>query len=393
MNTIFYLIEANAYLVAFYALYRFLFQKETYYSINRIYLLGSSVISFIMPLITIGGLTDNVQMEYGSALILPVKSNHSFIAFTQFIYLLIVIFLLLRFASSLYGISVLVKNGCLKKINGLNIVELDKRGHSFSFMKYLFIHPDEQNLETIIRHEQVHIRQWHSADVLFLEFLRIINWFNPIIPIIQKEMKALHEYIADEESFQYESSPADYALFLINYSSGVPQNSLGNTMFNQSLLKKRIMKLHQKKSTRGAQLKYLLALLLIPVLLCITAASFAKSYGIIDLLPGDAVSLQDTIKKKLTIPPPPPPMPPKTAQSKLSNKTVIAPPPPPTSRYKNKQVVAPPPPNPPNSSRTNIGNKLAPPPPPMPPKSGESATKDIQAPPPPPAPPKATKNR
>jgi hypothetical protein len=153
------------------------------------------------------------------------------------------------------------------------------------------------------------------------------------------------------------------------------KNNLANTMFNQSLLKRRIMKLNQKKSPSMALLKYILPLLLLPAMLCITAISFAKTYGIIDLMPGEKVLIQDTIKRM----PPPPPEPPKpkvdkikfpppvkNSESEKKNSEKAPPPPPEPPKSKVDQVLFPQPVNAPKSGKKNSGE--APPPPPEPPK-------------------------
>lgn len=374
MNAIYYLLEANAYLLVFYAFYKLVLEKETFHSFNRFYLLVIIVVSFIMPLISISGLNRSAQIDQGIAIQTEKNISLPIGYYILWIYALIALCFLLRLISRLWQIFQTITKGYIKSDTGLKIIAISDRSHSFSFMHYLFIHPDEQKMETIIRHEQVHIRQWHSADVLFLELLQIMNWFNPIISNIQKDMKALHEFIADEESYRYEKSAGDYALFLINYSTGALPNDLGNNMFNQSLLKKRIMKLNQEKSPAKAQLKYMLVILLAPLMLCITATTFAKSYGIIDIMPGDNLTLQDTVKDKNKVAPPPPPMPPK-AKAKI-NKGTEAPPPPPM---------------PPKTKVKGNQGTEAPPPPPMPPKGKVKSNKGSEAPPPPPMPPEGQK--
>jgi beta-lactamase regulating signal transducer with metallopeptidase domain len=170
-------------------------------------------------------------------------------------------------------------------MNGLSLVAIPKLNHAFSFMNRLFVNAELKDIQIILNHERVHIRQWHSLDILLMECLHIINWFNPLFILLKKDLKSLHEFIADEEAAKAEPSVADYALYLIAHTHQIAPQHLGNNMFNQSLLKTRIMKLQQKKSPGIARLKYLGLFLLLPAMLVLSSLSFAKSYSLVDLMP------------------------------------------------------------------------------------------------------------
>ncbi|MHB1178515.1 MAG: M56 family metallopeptidase [Daejeonella sp.] len=380
MNMFYYLLEANCYLLGFYLFYRLVLQNETFNLFNRYYLLVTSVISFVMPGIVLSGLYRQDNIKYASGSLVQNSPDISFIQIISGIYLFICVCFSVRLLYRLYRISELIKGGNIKTEEGVRIVSVNDKSLSFSFMHYLFINPATEQAETIIRHELVHIRQWHSADILFFEILQITNWFNPFIQFIQKDMKSLHEFIADEETSELENNAGDYALFLIRHSYGARQSDLANTMFNQSLLKRRIMKLNQKKSSDKAALKYLFAPVLLSLMLCATAITFAKPYGIIDLMPGEGISLQDTTKKKL---PPPPPEPPRKA-IKADKMAPPPPPEPPKASGKVNKSRPPAPPMPPK--KVGKRDRIAPPPPPEPPKKSKAADKEL--PPPPPEPPK-----
>jgi beta-lactamase regulating signal transducer with metallopeptidase domain len=94
----------------------------------------------------------------------------------------------------------------------------------------------------------VHIRQKHSADIVFLELIKIINWFNPLIYLLQMSLKTMHEYIADEQTAAQESDAISYSSFLVNNAYGLNGSSLAHSFFNYNLLKKRIIMLNQKRS-------------------------------------------------------------------------------------------------------------------------------------------------
>ncbi len=387
MNTFYYLLEANAYLIVFYAFYKILLQEETFYSLNRFYLLSSTGLSFLFPFMDVSAVRGAISEQiYASGVIIPTESTGMEwwqIAFK--LYLLVVFGLLLRLASQIYGITKLVKSGEVIAHDRFKEVRIKAENFSFSFFNYLFINPELQGQDTIRKHELVHINQKHSLDILFFELIQIINWFNPIISLIKTEIKTIHEFIADEIVSGDELGKQNYAMFLIQNSYGNIQQDLSNQMFNQSLLKKRIMKLSQKKSRSREMLKYALLALLIPSMLCISALSFSKSYGMMDLLPAN----QDTTKPNKSIPPPveqskgtpqpkvqnikfPPPVI-KPAKSKSNNQ--VPPPPPPvepskgksTPRPKVQNIKFPPPVVKPVKNKSN--NQVPPPPPPVEPQS------------------------
>lgn len=310
MSMFYYLLEANVYLLVFYLFYRTVLQKETFYSFNRFYLVITSITAFIMPCIGISGLYASASLPNEVAGYSEDVAEWGFSDTATLVYAAIAVCFFLRLLFRLSGIIKLVNQGKVTVDNGIKTVWIHNADHVFSFMNYLFIHPETQNSAVIIRHEQVHIRQLHTLDILFFELLQTVNWFNPLIRYIQQDIKAVHEFIADEEAAVYDTSLSAYAHLLIKNACNIPSSELTNTMFNQSLLKKRIMKLSQKKSPARARLKYGLVLLALPLMLCITAKTYAKPYGIIDLSPRVGVLLQDTAKVaykiKLKVPPPPP---------------------------------------------------------------------------------------
>lgn len=297
MSFIKYLLEANLYLVAFYALYYIIFRRETHYQLNRIYLLGSTVLAFIIPFIQVGilnppasQLQDVVITTINSPIAgTPMKavadSTWPLISYLLLAYGIISFFLFIDLTFKIYRLIRLSQINKTIYHETYKLIEIPGENNAFSFFNCLFISPQLKQSSTIINHELIHIRQKHSWDIIYLELLKVINWFNPVIWLMQGSMKEVHEFIADSQSVSGNSEGVDYTDFLINNAYGINQNTLTNTFFNQSLLKKRIMMLHQKRSGNAARLKYLFTLPLICGLLCASTLAFAKSYGWIDLAP------------------------------------------------------------------------------------------------------------
>ncbi|WP_448635525.1 M56 family metallopeptidase [Pedobacter panaciterrae] len=261
MNWLYYLLEANLYLAAFYGFYRLLLHKETFYSLNRYYLIITSIIAFIIPLLQVGYLNNllNNQKEVTilSVQLTPVieKSN----AFTIsnlliYCYLFIALFFAIKMAMSIYKILLLSINAKKQKSGKITYVELGESHAAFSFFNLLFLNPSVQEKNTILKHEMVHIKQKHSLDIIFFEIIQIVSWFNPITYFIKKEIKLLHEYIADDITTHKDIQKHQYAMFLIQNSFGIAPNQLTNQIFNQSILKRRINMLNKKnqREERGS---------------------------------------------------------------------------------------------------------------------------------------------
>jgi len=303
MSWLHYLLEANIYLGVFYALYFLLLDKETYYKLNRVYLLCTPLLSYIIPLVQVGWLK---SYENGGKVVATIIYNphlHQNIATTALFtprdmlvygYVLGAVVMLSLFV---FKISQLLKLTQTQKSllnNKYKLIKVEDANTAFSFFNYVFIGTNVSGADTMIRHELVHIDQKHSVDIVFLELVKIINWFNPFVYLLQRSLKTVHEYIADEQTAAYESDALTYSSFLVGNAYGLSGSSISNSFFNYNLLKKRIIMLNQKRSGNLARLKYLAALPVCAGLLCASTLGFSKTYGLIDLAPQKTT---DTIKK------------------------------------------------------------------------------------------------
>lgn len=395
MNWLYYLLEANLYLALFYGCYHLLFHKETFYTINRYFLIGATLLAFALPLLQIGYLHSFFQhQEYDSLTteaVIPTEDEGSDLIKLGFssLYWLVAIFFSLKLLRELYQIIALSRTRKRHQDGPVVYIELGQGLSAFSFFNLLFIPENAAGKETILKHEMVHIRQKHSLDILFFEIVQILNWFNPVSYLIKKDIKLLHEYIADELTTNEEIQKHDYALFLIRNSFGAETKQLSNQIFNPSILKQRINMLNKEKSTGRARLKLLLALPLVGGMLCTSTVAFTKDYGLVDFYPNTIKTIgierytQDTTRKKEAnkkhsaapkvvfkgnskmpapanpaSPPPPPPRPRSTKPKAI--KPSIAPPPPPVDP-KIVPVGPPPPPPPPPVEKPERKVKFPPP--------------------------------
>ncbi|MEO6976967.1 MAG: M56 family metallopeptidase, partial [Mucilaginibacter sp.] len=337
MNWLHYLLESNIYLGVFYALYFLLFGKETYYKLNRVYLLCAPILSYIIPLVQIGWLKSYEDGGQVTATIIYNPHLHQKAAATAYFtwqnilvygYILGAAIMLILFTFKILQLFKLTRTQKDVLNNKYKLVKVEDANTAFSFFNYVFIGTNVSGADTMIRHELVHIDQKHSVDIVFLELVKIINWFNPFIYLLQRSLKTVHEYIADEQTAAYENDTLTYSSFLVSNAYGLSGSSISNSFFNYNLLKKRIIMLNQKRSGNLARLKYLAVIPIGMGLLCMSTLAFSKTYGWINILPANnhlaikqsATKNPDTtVLVKLSadkrIPPPPPPARPKKVKS------------------------------------------------------------------------------
>lgn len=277
MNALNYLLQTNLYLVLFIGFYALVLRNETFFRNNRIYLNASLILSFVIPLINSSWFNDLfiTQKVRAATETVPVQLIYDIIIVGVndeapqwrtadvifWIYIIGVTLFLTRFLAQL-----ILLNSNLKF----------KKGSAFSFFKILVVDKELPQAETIINHEKVHIRQWHSADIILIELAAIIIWFNPIVYLYKKEIRHIHEFIADEEAASLLQSKSDYALLLFSNTLGIDPYQLTNSFFNKSLLKRRIIMLDKNKSSRTGLWKYGLSAPLFAAMLIFSAATVRK---------------------------------------------------------------------------------------------------------------------
>lgn len=315
MEWLYYLLEANLYLLLFYGFYRLFLANETFYNNNRYYLLLSCLSAFILPVLQLGFLNpapvvDNVLFpppilltaeQLAATAALPIQKQIDYMSYLYPIYLFIAFCFTTKLIFSLYKIIIIWLRSKKVKTGNITLIELNGQATAFSFFNLLFIHPHLAEKETVMSHEMVHIKQKHSLDILFFEILQIACWFNPIIYFIKKDIKLLHEYIADDLSTRKGIQKHKYAMFLIENSFGVVATPLTNQIFNQSILKRRINMLNKKRTAGWARLKMLLTLPLVGGMLCISTMAFTKDYGYVDLLPEKSKAAETVQQEALQV--------------------------------------------------------------------------------------------
>jgi TonB family protein len=275
-----YLLQANIYLVVFYAFYTLLLDKETYFLLNRIYLLSAAVLSLCIPFIRLDWLTQQsvtqqISVSIGQLEMTVLNDPNSaqneipWGSLVALVYSAGLLFFIIRFCLQLYTLK--------------NLGRTVNHGSAFSFFKRKSIHHDLPGQQVIHKHEDIHIQQLHSLDVLFFELVAILNWFNPIMYLYKTSIKHVHEYLADEKAAILQGDKEQYALLLLSTAFKVSPNALTNSFVNQSLIKKRIYMLHKQKSRKAAILKYGLYLPVFSSMLLLSSATLRQNEEIIEI--------------------------------------------------------------------------------------------------------------
>lgn len=270
MNTAQYIILANVYLAVLIGFYLLFLKKETFFQANRVYLLGALIMSFVIPCIQTNFFvhSDVMQELKYTVLLKPVTILANPKASLQSLTLSQWIFFLYIAGIAIFSISLIVRLLAVKKL-----VKVSQGSASYSFFKRIYLGDAPIANRAISAHESVHADQWHSADILFVEIVVILNWFNPAVYIFRKELKNVHEFIADESALKLAASKKEYALLLLSQTFETPINNLVNTFFNQNLLKQRIMMIQRNKSRKRALLKYGLSAPLFAMMLIFSSAT------------------------------------------------------------------------------------------------------------------------
>lgn len=253
--------------VLFLAVFEILFKKETFFKANRFYLLSSLILSLLLPLIQIPVeavvheqavyqlkeivITKNVSEIY-------LKNGLENYSSVFMFYLIGVAFFSALFIFKVGKLLTYIMSAKKSNQNKGNIILVSNSNQAFSFFNKVFIGADNQNIDVILKHELVHAKQLHSLDILFMELLKIIFWFNPILYLYHNRIVALHEFEADFKSA--DSDRKKYFEVLLCEVLNCNSISFTNNFYNQSLIKKRIVMLQKSKSKKHGVVKYLLAI-------------------------------------------------------------------------------------------------------------------------------------
>jgi bla regulator protein BlaR1 len=266
--------------------YRLFLQNERMYRFNRFYLLFSLLFSLAVPFITIQSKITVMPVveqpvHIADSNTSPVNSAPTDIRVTAKTiehfdwtklaigaYVLIAVVLLGRFLVNLYRISRTVAQNETVAHQHTNLILTDDNVTPHSFLKYVFVNRsdylDGAVEPQIICHEETHVRQLHSLDVILVELLQAVCWFNLFIPFYRRAIQLNHEFLADEAVIDHSHDTVAYQYLLLAKAS--QNNSLQLTsQFNYLTTKKRLLMMTKTTSAKMALGKQLVMLPVVAV--------------------------------------------------------------------------------------------------------------------------------
>lgn len=293
-----YLLEVTVCQIIFYLVFIGFFRTLSFPQINRTYLLASTVISFIIPVISIPfwnqassgislAFTNLENFEYTLASPVTttsgsVPSTNWLITILSIIYLVGLFLYSWKFYRGIRKILALVISNEINEYDGIKTIYLEKGPLFFAFLNYVFINKDKLNISKeefrqVFDHEKVHIQQRHTLDNLLMELTILICWFNPIIRFMKRELNNVHEFHADQIA-RSTGNVESYSRLILQLSSNKEPQQYLTHQFSMNSIKKRIIMLNKKKSSKSALLRYMM---IVPCLaLLLVVFSFAqKSSG------------------------------------------------------------------------------------------------------------------
>ena len=264
-------------LLVFYLFYRFLLKKETFHRFNRIVLVGTAVLSFLLPLciITIHRPMETTAplvtepaivaelTELETAPLVQVSEPWWPVALT-ILFWAGVAFVLVRVLISTLSILRIIRQGePVREEDGCRILVTERDIDPFSWMKHIVLSRKDWALphDSILAHEKAHIAYGHSIEILLVDVLSALQWFNPAIWMLRADLKELHEYESDDAVLRAGANLREYQYLLIRKAVSKSGYSVANS-FNHSILKNRITMMSKTKSPLARGLR---ALWLLPV--------------------------------------------------------------------------------------------------------------------------------
>ena len=276
-----YIIQIIAFQTIFLLVYDLFLKEETFFNWNRLYLLitaiGSVALPFIkldmlkgvapkdfviqLPEVIIGELSTTTALDAEIALHAGIVLEETETPLWQIILMIGACLSMGFFVFKILKLYWMKYQNPKRWKGNVLIVKILRSNAAFSFFNTIFLgeHISENEQQTILKHELVHVEEKHSIDLLFFEVLRILLWFNPLIYMYQNRIKALHEYVADAKAIKQDGKK-DYYKSLLNQVLETNNLSFTNTFFNKSLIKKRIIMLQKSKSRQSKLLKYALVI-------------------------------------------------------------------------------------------------------------------------------------
>lgn len=255
--------------MVFYAVYKIWLENEKMFRFNRAYLLLSLVFSFVVPLqlfsfkpLLENGLSiiqlEGIVIRTSNVVWNEIPIMQTILNILMQVYVVVAIILTIHFILNLLSFYRKIKSNEVRFVNDVKVILIEESILPHSFWKSIFI--NKEAFETgkipseLIAHEKAHLKQKHTLDILFIEVLQIIFWFNPLIVLYKKAIKLNHEFLADEAVNKQFGSVKNYQSLLLDFASDKNTISLASNI-NYLITKKRLLMMTKNVSPFKIALK------------------------------------------------------------------------------------------------------------------------------------------
>lgn len=292
---LFYLFKSTLCLVVLYLLFRLCFRGDTLFRTNRFLLLGGTAGCLLLPLVQVDVQQDSLWQRPvaaveavltepfveetsvsgplsetetvlkvsdgigGEAMTLRSETSFGWVHLLAALYAGGAVLTLGSFLLSHRRMRQLVRRCPVRECGGYRLVIGPRGQQSFSWGRTVVLSQEDydQNRETVLLHERMHLHYCHTADLLWMELLIVFHWFNPAVWLLMRELREVHEFEADSGVLSHGIDATQYQLLLVKKSVGTRLYSMASG-FGHSKLKQRINMMLKKRTNRLARLKLLL---------------------------------------------------------------------------------------------------------------------------------------
>lgn len=331
---LFYLFKSTLCLAVLYLLFRLCFRGDTLFRTNRFLLLGGTAGCLLLPLVQVDVQQDSLWQRPvaaveavltepfveetsasgplsetetvlkvsdgigGEAMTLRSETSFGWVHLLAALYAAGAVLTQVSFLLSHRRMRQLLRRCPVRECGGCRLVFGPRGQQSFSWGRTVVLSQEdyEQNRETVLLHERMHLHYCHTADLLWMELLIVLHWFNPAAWLLMRELREVHEFEADRGVLSHGIDATQYQLLLVKKSVGTRLYSMASG-FGHSKLKQRINMMLKKRTNRLARLKLLLLVPVVSGTLYVFARPEVKNAVEQVVKPQVCEPLQDTVRQ------------------------------------------------------------------------------------------------
>ena len=277
-----YDLKVAVLIAVFYMFYRLLLSRETFHSVNRVVLLLTAITSYVLPLCvitmhkTVVVEATESAIDFGglSMMVEEAPQMPLWQLLAVVIFLLGVVVTLGYTLSNVLRVWLLIRRSEQHPQPDGTVICLAPHDVSpFSWMHYIVLSPSDYEAmdASILAHERGHIRRHHSVDLILVDTLTALQWFNPAMWMLRQDLRAIHEYEADAAVLSQGINMRQYQYLLIQKAVAACGYSVANGITHSTLKNRINMMLTNKKTNRASWLKLLAMLPIVGVALALNA--------------------------------------------------------------------------------------------------------------------------